>query len=549
MEIKQYLQPVLNWWPLILAACILAGVSSFIIVRQQPPTYKTQTTLVIGRAVYEPNPSPGELNIAAQLASYYANIVQRDVVRNATREALGLDSLPSYATNVIPSNQLIEIVVTDTDPKRAQVVANELAKQLINQTPSNPDLGETQHQEFVSQQLNLLESQITSTIDEIAKKENELGELNSAKQIADAQSELNALKQKLSTLQTNYAAFLGNSTGRALNSLTIIERAALPRNPIGPNLRMIMLMSVGVAFVVSTGAAYLIEYLDDTFKSQDEIAKILNLPVIGVIQKIGKNPETGIYVEQNPTSIAAEGFRLLKFNFDYIEVDKPNKMILISSATAWEGKTFMAVNLAYTLSQSGKRVVLLEADLRKPSVDRVLSLPRQKGLSDVIRGDYKLDDVINFIGAHKLMVITAGSLTPNPFDVLSSKKMETILSELRSKADVIIIDGPPIPVVDTRILAKKVDAILFVVRYGYARKGLTREIIQQVDRESTKFAGVIFNSIPNSSSSYYSYGYPVEKQSGEQADSKLMEITKKTPLLGKLLSKETRQTTSNRRNN
>ncbi len=235
MEIRQYLEPLFKWWKLILVACLLAGISSFLVVSRQAPIYQTRASVVIGSAVYEPNPSGGEIGLAQQLASYYANIATRDVVRNATMEALNLRWLPEYISQAVPNSQIIEISVTDTDPVRAQAVANELANQLIKQSPSNPDMKEQQRQEFISGQLALLETQIKDTQDEIAQKEEEMGGLNSARQIADAQADITALQNKLTTLQSNYSTMLSTSLGRASNSMSLLEAASLPVRPIGPN--------------------------------------------------------------------------------------------------------------------------------------------------------------------------------------------------------------------------------------------------------------------------------------------------------------------------
>lgn len=507
MEIKQYFEPLLKWWWLILTACLLAGISSFLLVRQQPPVYQARTTLVIGSAVYEPNPSGGEFTVASQLAAYYANIGQREVVREATMEALELRWLPDYLVQVVPNSQLLEILVMDADPRRAQVVANELAAQLIKQTPSNPELDEAKHQEFINGQLALLESQITSTLAEIAQKEEELGDLNSAREIADTQQEISALQQKLLTLQTNYAAMIGSSSGQALNSLTVVEPAALPGRPVGPNKMMTILMSIAIAFAISAAAAYLIEYIDDTFKSSEEITKVLGLPVIGHIAFQEKNSDTGILVKKDPNSIIAEAFRSVSLNVDFMGVDKDQKMILITSVGPKEGKTFLATNLAWSLANNGKKVILLDTDLRRPRVHKILELSNKRGLSDVLRGEMTLREAIRRVGNEPLGVITSGEFIPNITGVLGSKRMDMLLDELRKQAEITILDGTPIPVTDSKVMATKADFVLLVIRYGQTRKGVAREVMKQLQQVHANVVGVIFNSIPPSRSSYKAYHY------------------------------------------
>jgi capsular polysaccharide biosynthesis protein len=141
MEIKTLINPLLRWWWLILASTIVAMVASFFATLRQPPIYQSQTTLIIGRAINDPNPTSGEINLAEQLASTYADIANREPVRNATMQSLGLTSLPSYTAGALPNSQIIQIQVTDVNPVRAQAVADELAKQLIAQSPTaaNPE--------------------------------------------------------------------------------------------------------------------------------------------------------------------------------------------------------------------------------------------------------------------------------------------------------------------------------------------------------------------------------------------------------------------------
>jgi non-specific protein-tyrosine kinase len=526
MEIRQYIEPLFKWWKLIVVACVLAAISSYLVVRQQPPIYQTQSALVIGRAVYEPNPSGGELGLAQQLATYYANIALRDVVRTGTMNALNLTWLPNYTVSAVPNSQIIEIVVTDTDPLRAQAVANELANQLIKQSPSNPDLQEQKHQEFIRQQINLLEAQIQDTLDEIASKEAELGSLNSARQISQTQAEIAGLQQKLTTLQTNYAALLNSSSGQGMNSLSLLESAALPQRPIGPNRAMIILMSVAIAFLISAGAAYLIEYLDDTFENADEINKHLNLPVIGFVPEITKDGEKNDLVVRDGHSVEAEAFRALRVNIDFLQVHSPVKTLLVVSVGKTEGKSVISTNLALAIARSGKKVILLDADLRRPSLHQYLDLPNETGLSNIFLGHTGTEDLIQSTDQENLSVITTGTPPPNPGELIGLKLLDDFLHELSSRADIVIVDGPPVLVTDATILSAKVDAVLLVVGYGRTRRSEAVVAMRQLERAGAKIVGVVFNRVPDKKQGFYRlypYDYGME---AEATPSKVFQLGK-----------------------
>jgi len=388
-------------------------------------------------------------------------------------------------------------------------------------------LDEQRHQEFINRQLDLLETQITSTLDEMAKLEEELGGLTSARKISDTQSEIAALEQKLRSLQTNYATLLGNATGRAMNSLTIIEPAALPVRPVGPNRAATVLMSIAIAFFISAGAAYLLEYLDDTLKSPEEITRAFNLPVIGYIAEMGNNAENSFPVVKNPKSAVAEAFRSLRMNLEFVDVDNPSKALLIASVSQKEGKSVVATNLALTMAQASQRVILLDADFRKPSIHTYMGLENEKGFSDLFRGNLEVEDVLLPSDQDCLRIITSGAATPNPSDLVGSKKMDVILSELRERADILVLDGPPALITDAKVLATKVDAVVLVVGYGITRRSEAQIAIKQLNQAGANIAGVVMNRIPLNNKSLlklYHYYYGVEETEESKPPSRLEKL-------------------------
>ena len=503
MELKTYLKPLLKWWWILLSASLIAAVSTFLVTWQQPPVFQSRTTLVVGRSFYQTNPTANDFWQSQSLAAWYADLARRQPVRDATMEALQLTWLPSYTASTLPNSQLIEIVVTDTIPERAQIVANELANQLIRQSPAFQR--EDQEQEaFIQDQLRTLETDITLTKDEINKKQEELGGLFSARQIADTEAEIRGLETKLSSLQSTYATLLGNSNRGATNTLSVVESANLPRVPVGPNKTMMILLSAVIGMVLAVGAAYLLEYLDDSIKTAAEANKLLNLPVIGHIPEIEKGQNDGAYLSKHPRSVVAEAFRGLRTNLEFAAVDKPLKVILVSSAGIGDGKTSVAAGLATIMAQGGKTVLLVDADLRSPSIHSYLGLSNKNGLTDVFRNSIELHEALQTWNLEKVMVIPGGEPPPNPAELLGSRKMDLILDSLRNAADVVILDGPPFLVTDAALLSSKVDGVLLVVRSGFSRKNEVMFAMEQLERAGARVVGVAFNGIKRSSDTIYS---------------------------------------------
>ncbi|HZD58363.1 MAG TPA: polysaccharide biosynthesis tyrosine autokinase [Anaerolineales bacterium] len=505
MNLHAYFKPLLRWWWLVVAATFVAAISSFLATRGQLPTYQAKTTLMIGRTIEDPNPTSGEFILAQQLASTYADIANREPLRVATRDALGLDGLPEYLAQAVPNTQLIEIRVTDFNPQRAQVVANELAHQLILRSPTSARPEDQERQDFISGQLDDLESQIVATQDEIARLQDELGGLNSAREIQDTQNQITALQQKLATLQGTYASLLSNTQQGATNSLTVVEPADLPTTPIGPNKSLSILLSAGIGFALAAGAAYLLEYLDDTLKDADEISHFLGTPVIGFIGETreSEEAENGAYVSKHPRSQVAEAYRSLRANLEFASVDKPLKTILIASFDINAGKSSVALNLSVVMAQGEKRVILMDADLRKSSIHTYTNLSNRLGLSDLFRNGADVFEALKPWNEPRIGVITSGDSPPNPAELLGSKKMDFILSRLGEKADLVVIDSPPFVVADALMLAAKVDGVLVVIRPGRTRKKIAIAMMEQLNRAGARILGVVLNRIPHRGAQYY----------------------------------------------
>jgi capsular exopolysaccharide synthesis family protein len=518
MELKTYIYPLRRWWWLLAAATLVAALSSFLVTLQQPPLYMAHVTLMIGQsAIEDPNPSTNQFWLAQQLATTYADIANREMVRTSTMTALGWDWLPAYRARAVPNSQLVEIQVTDTIPERAQRVANELANQLILRTPTSTQPGEQDRQIFVTQQLNTLEQQIQETQDQIVELQSDLGNMVSARQILDVQNQISALQGKLNTLTANYAALLSNTTSGAINTVSVIEPAARPNRPVGPAKTLAVAIAGMIGLVLASGAAYLLEYLDDTVKTPKDVEAILGYPAIGYIADLGEKNTDQPFAVRNPRHPISEAFRTLRTNLEFAGAAEPLKTILVSSPDTADGKTSIATNLTAVMAQGDKKVIIVDADMRSPYVHRYLGMNNEVGLSDVFRGKVTLQNALRLWRDGKIAVITAGAPPPNPAELLSSKKMDQILASLKEIADSVIIDGPPFVVSDAAILASKVDGVVLVIRPGFTRRTAAKAMIEQVKRSGARVVGVVLNRIPTNLTDYYTgqlYGYRYDDEYG-----------------------------------
>ena len=504
MELRRYFYPLFRWWWLLLTATLVAALFSLLATLQQAPVYQASTTLMIGRLIENPNPSSNEFYLSQQLAETYSDIASRDRVRNETMQALGLSFLPRYEAHALPNSQLIEIVVVDTVPERAQAVANELANQLIKSSPTGAQQAQSQ-QEFITEQLEDIRVQIEDTKVEITRLQNELGNQDSARQITDTQNQIAALQTKLSSLQANYASLFSITSQGAVNTLSVIEPAGLPTRPIGPGRIVSVLLAAAIGLALAVAAAYLIENLDDTIRRPEDVKRVIQAPVLGYIADMGEDDENEapLYVVKNPRHPVVEAYRSLRTNLDFAGVDKPLRSLLVTSSDTQVGKTSLASNLAVVMAQGEKRVILLDADLRRPRVHEYFEIANTLGLSDVFLNRASIEEVIRDFRDKNVRVITAGTMPPNPTELLGSRKMDQILARLVDMADMVIIDGPPFVVADAAVLSSKAEGVLLVVRPGYTHEAAARDMMEQLRRAGARVVGVALNRMSGQQGYYY----------------------------------------------
>jgi capsular exopolysaccharide synthesis family protein len=332
--------------------------------------------------------------------------------------------------------------------------------------------------------------------------------MNSASQIANVENEIREQTQKLNSLRDNYSGFLANSQEGALNILSVVEPANLPTRSVGTSKFTIIALAGLVGFSLGAGAAYLLEYLDRTVKTTSDVERLFNLPVIGYISEITEDGNNATYVANNPNSILAENFRLMRSNIEFFQISKPIKTILITSPNQGNGKTTVASNLAMSISQGEQDVILVDADLRRPAVHRALDISRNPGLSDLIRNKAGIEDVVRDWSEDGLKVITAGDIPPNVTEVVGSKRIASILGDIREKHELVIIDAPPLIIADSYNLASRVDGVILIMVPGETSEEQARAIKEQLDRSKAHLLGNVFNKVSEQSAhSYYDYQY------------------------------------------
>jgi succinoglycan biosynthesis transport protein ExoP len=513
MGVQQHLAVVKRWWWLLLALTLLLALLSTLIVLRLPPSYEATTTLRVGQVLESPNPSSQEFYISQQLAHTYKNMASRQpILRNAV-EAIGLPFVPrekDVSARLVPDTQFLEISVRDRDPTRARDIANALAQQLILQSPrgSAEDQGEDA---FVRTQLQDLQAEIEAARQEIAAEQEKLNAAREAQPVQQYQDNIIALQQSLASYRSTYAALLQTVSHRT-NDISVFEPAGTPSGPVSPRVHETVLAVACIGFFLALGVAYLFESLDDTLNTADELAHLTGLPTLGTIGRMKNRAQSdSLITVVQPRSSIAEAYRSLRTNIQFCSVDKPLRAMIVTSPRHLEGKTTAAANLGVVVAQAGKSVVLVDADLRRPSLHRVFDVPNERGLTDALTGEeVVLDGRLQKTRIDNLRVLTSGPLPPNPSELLGSNRMNRLIEQLKVEADMVIFDTSPVlAVTDAAVLSRQTDGALLVAEARRTRRATVLQAMETLQQVEANIVGGVLNKFAaGRSERYYYYGEP-----------------------------------------
>ena len=294
------------------------------------------------------------------------------------------------------------------------------------------------------------------------------------------------------------------SANSRTNNVRVVDRAEVPRGPITPGGRRTWLMSAVIGLVLAIAVALGLDYMNDTIKTPEDITRRLKLPFLGLVPAVRGDKHPLLASSHVPHDFG-ESFRSLRTSLLSKYPEEGTKIIIVTSAQPLEGKTTTAANIAMALAYGGSRVLLIDADMRRPGLHRPLRLTNERGLSQVLTGQARVRDVIQRTVDPNLLAITAGRTPPNPSELLSSERMKTLLTNLaHGPFNWIIVDTPPVlAVTDAVILAPMVTGVTFVIGAEMTRRRLAERAIEIVMQSRPRYAAVVLNKVNFEKNKYY----------------------------------------------
>ena len=520
LTLRDYLSVLWRRKWIILLVIVVATASAFYFSYRQPSVYEAYADLIYEKPLDISNPLTGQgytdpNERALELRSVGSVLASPDMERRANavlkEKSVAVTGFEVSAAPVqddtagaaSTSGNVVRITATSQDPERAAAAANAYAGAYIAWRKERTQL------------------QITTGIDALRE------ELSGFEGAARQSTEYLVLAQRLQDLKLLEATATGN--------FRVLVPATVPETPVSPKPLRSALLGFGVGLFAAIGLAFLLEQFDARLRHADEAARILRLPILGRIPRISKRllGESAVVALSHPDGHPAEAFRLLRTNLEFMRVDEDVKSLLVTSSVQGEGKSVCVANLAVTLAMGGKKVFVVDADLRRPRQQQYFGLDNRRGVSTVVTGQTTLDDSLQKVyldpvtGANdvdfktwahgseslsRVYVLTSGPLPPNPGEIVASKRFAALIETLAEEADVVIVDSPAMLIVgDTPALASMVDGLVFLVDMHVARRPMLQQAADQLVRLPCRILGLVLR-IDGAKSGYYSSSYRYYEQ-------------------------------------
>lgn len=506
------LKLILKWWWLMLISVALGAGVGYFIRSKQPNIYFARASVWFGQDFNNAS-AINTIDQTASLIQIYTGLVMRDKILQPVIDNLNLgisvtDLQGRVSTNADTALPLLEIVVADTDAVKAANIANAIAQQMIEESPTER---QTEEQAFKRGQLRDLATQIDTLNSDYDRLISEGAGLTSAFEIAQNLQQQNTTLANIRELQQLYADMSAGMADSA-SSLQLFDPATAENAFVVAGSFMSVILSGVAGLAVSLVTIILIAYFDDRLQWHENLEQVDGVRVLGPLGIIPRS-KLPLYVESMPDAVEAEMLRQLRAKLVLAAGGVPPKVVTITSYDSGDGKTVTAANLALAAAQSGLRTVLVDGDIRKGDMHELFRLPNVMGLSDILAGRDNIDVLLSRAllesGYDNLTVLTSGRSTADPASLVSGTRLVGVLQTLKSRFDAVIMDSvPTIGGPDSAFMAELSDGVVIVVHgQRTTHKGFKRTLQTIQQGRNVNIFGVVFNRIPLQITSTYSQPY------------------------------------------
>jgi polysaccharide biosynthesis transport protein len=446
MTLIEYAYALRRRWITIVVLAVLGGVAGFLVAHFTPESYRSTGSVLV---TSNRGDSTSELTQGSTFVQTtipsYVVMATSDVVLQPVIDDLGLDTTPTQLSNI----------VTASSPLGTAIIQVSVVR----------------------------------------------GDAEQAKRIADAV--MDSLATEIPKVSPHSA------DGKSAVTVTTIQDASLPGSPFQPNTRLSTALGILAGLVIGAVYAAARRLFGDHVSSPRDVAQLTETPVLGQVLESKRSTVLAQSLLQDPLSAEAESVRALAANLNFLRIDGGLRSLVVTSPDQGEGKSSVALGLAVVVAESNKRVLLIDADLRRPSIAKYTGLEDAIGLTGVLLGDVKLVEAIEEWGVPHLSVLPSGPIPPNPTQLLSSEAMQELIRTSEREFDLVIIDsGPVLSVSDSIWLSHASSGAILVARWGHTSRRHFARALSALDGAKSRMLGIVLNRKPRRGASRYEYTAP-----------------------------------------
>jgi non-specific protein-tyrosine kinase len=510
MELKNYFAILRRWGWIMLLCTALAGITGYLYTSRQPPVYQSRARYLIGPAL-DPNVTRSDIQTSSQIGQTYDELSTSRPVLEAVIAKLKLNTTPEdlksqLGGTFIDTTQILTVRANAGDPVVAANIANAIGDELIERSPSSPTSKAALRRQQAEAQILRLQDTIRSTDAEIEQLAAQIQQTTDPVAQRALIIQLDQRRSQLAAANRSYADLNALLQTSDVNKITLLEQAVpVPDEPIAPDVSRTVLAAVIAGLVLGLVAMILLEYFNDVIYTPEALRKATGLTYLGGLARHkrlrGSNGAQLVTVAKAET-LAAESYRILRTNLQIAGTDRHLPSLLISSPSRGDGKSDVAANLAVVLARAGKLVILVDANLHRPQVATLFGVPDQHGLAQLLESD-NLPEPVAVSSIPNLFVLPAGGVAPNSSEILGSQRMYRLIQEYKARADVVLIDSPPLWYSDALALAPQADGVLLVVSSGATGRENTINAVESLRLVGARIIGTVLNRVKAGPAYFY----------------------------------------------
>jgi len=499
MDLNAFLAIIWRRRLVVLISTVLALVVTIAGTSLITPQYVASTTLRMGTAN---TGSSGwvsyDIQYTDRLMNTYRTMVMSPQTTSQVMDQLHLSDPPKISVTIPANTELMQILVTDKSPQQAADAANAVANILVSQI-------ESQYASLGESSLDILKQQIDQTEANLTQQRSDYDKLLQAS--PQNTQLINATLQSIQLNESTYSSLLQeyqqlrDATAQGASKMSVVQPASAPSAPSNPNKKIIVPLGLMLGMMAGVALAFLLENFDTTMHSTDEIAKHVELPLLGRIP-VGKGGRLTLFFPEK--SQQEEAFRRLRTTIFALDPNAEMRSLMVTSAQPAEGKSTTIANLALAIAQAGRRVIVVDGDLRKPSMHKIFRVSNNVGLSNVLTREIGLDEAIQYSMIPGVQILAAGPASPNPAELLGLPEMTESVEELSKQFDFVLIDAPSLQsVADASVLSLIVDRVVVVVARGLVRQELVDSALDELASVHCKPMGIVVTRSERMSQFHY----------------------------------------------